>query len=119
MKKLNFIKFIIHSYVNVTKVRAAAVKAAAASSNFNQSQGHKPGGYKLYKYLTAFVCLPGIALVGVNTYMAHQEEHHMARPEYIPYDYLCVRNKRFPWGDGSRSLFHNPKKNALKEGYEE
>ena len=26
--------------------------------------------------------------------------------------------QRFPWGDGQKSFFHNPEKNALPDGYE-
>nr|CAI5865651.1 unnamed protein product [Callosobruchus analis] len=32
---------------------------------------------------------------------------------------MRMRSKRFPWGDGQKSLFHNPKVNALPDGYED
>lgn len=77
---------------------------------------HKPGGYKVYKTLTLLVCLPMIALMAANTFIISAEHPH--RAEFVPYDYLRKRDKRFPWGDGNRKLFHNPDLNALKDGYE-
>lgn len=54
----------------------------------------------------------------LNAYLKHQEEHGHARPEYVKYDYMYRREKRFPWGDGNRSFFHNKHTNALPDGYE-
>ena len=32
---------------------------------------------------------------------------------------LMLSYQRFPWGDGQKSLFHNPHVNALPDGYED
>lgn len=79
------------------------------------------GGYKLWKRLTFIVALPSVALCMLNAYLKHQEEHAAGhhRKEFVPYEHLRIRNKRFPWGDGQKSLFHNPEVNALPSGYEE
>lgn len=82
----------------------------------HQPTHHKPGGYKIYKRLTLFVCLPMIALMAANTFVISAEHPH--RSEFVAYEYLRKRDKRFPWGDGTRSLFHNPHLNPLKDGYE-
>lgn len=76
------------------------------------------GGFKIWRNLTIFVALPAIGLCMVNCYLDHTKGHH-ERPEFVPYEYLRIRNKRFPWGDGTKSLFHNPHFNALPDGYEE
>ncbi|XP_065360320.1 uncharacterized protein LOC135954174 [Calliphora vicina] len=39
-------------------------------------------------------------------------------PEYIPYEYMYRRTKRFPWRDGKTSLFHGPN-NLIPEEEEE
>lgn len=70
------------------------------------------GGGALYKKLALFVCAPTIILLAINTFVLNVEEDK-GRENYKKYDYLLIRNKRFPWGDGTKSLFHNPHKNAL------
>lgn len=44
-------------------------------------------------------------MVALNTYLKIKEHGH-ERPEFIKYDYLRKRDKRFPWGDGQKSFFH-------------
>ncbi|XP_055917981.1 cytochrome c oxidase subunit 6A1, mitochondrial [Eupeodes corollae] len=77
------------------------------------------GGYLLWKRLTFFVAMPAVGLCMLNAYLKHQEHAHHPRPPFVKYEYLAIRNKRFPWGDGNKSLFHNPKVNALPDGYED
>ncbi|XP_053672357.1 cytochrome c oxidase subunit 6A1, mitochondrial-like [Anopheles nili] len=80
---------------------------------------HPPGGYRFWKKMTLLVALPSVGLCFTNVYLAHQhDKHHHVRPKFVQYEYLCIRNKRFPWGDGVKSLFHNPEVNALPNGYE-
>merc|ERR1712025_1106799 len=69
------------------------------------------GGSSMWKKLTFFA----IILANVNAFSGDHEE----KPEFIPYDHLRIRSKKFPWGDGNKSLFHNPHVNALPDGYEE
>lgn len=80
--------------------------------------GHARGGWKLWKRLFFFVALPGVFTCALNTYLEHESKDH-ERPPFVEYEYLRRRNKRFPWGDGNHTLFHNPHLNALPEGYEE
>ena len=82
--------------------------------------GHEEGGWKMWKNLTLFVAFPVIVLAHINAFLPHangHEEKH--RPDFVPYEYLRIRTKKFPWGDGNKSFFHNPHVNALPTGYED
>ncbi|CAG9102804.1 hypothetical protein JYU34_005717 [Plutella xylostella] len=95
------------------------LRASARSSSHAATAGGHGGGHKLWKKLSFFVAFPAVGLGMVNAYLAHQEHAHHERPPFVPYEYLRVRTKRFPWGDGQKSLFHNPHVNPLPNGYED
>nr|XP_057927186.1 cytochrome c oxidase subunit 6A, mitochondrial [Doryrhamphus excisus] len=78
---------------------------------------HGEHSTKTWKILTFVVALPGVGVCMLNTFLKEQQHSH-EQPEFIPYSHLRIRSKRFPWGDGNKSLFHNPHVNALPDGYE-
>ncbi|XP_050295113.1 cytochrome c oxidase subunit 6A2, mitochondrial-like [Anthonomus grandis grandis] len=101
-------------YLQTSAKRAAQVTGPSAVSGVHE------GGYQVWKKLFYFVACPSIILCAVNCYLTHME--HAAHPherKFVKYEYMAVRTKPFPWGDGNHSLFHNPKVNALPTGYEE
>jgi len=103
-------------YPQLRRVMGERSFAAAAA----HAPGGHAGGMKLWKLLSFFVAVPGVAVCWVNAQLTEKEEHEaFERPEFVAYDHLRRRTKKFPWGDGNHSLFHNAHVNALPEGYEE
>ncbi|XP_068461531.1 cytochrome c oxidase subunit 6A1, mitochondrial [Clinocottus analis] len=72
---------------------------------------------RTWKILSFVVALPGVAVCMLNMFLKEQQHTH-EQPEFVPYSHLRIRSKRFPWGDGNKSLFHNSHTNALPNGYE-
>jgi len=105
----------------VSKQLLAAVRAySAAAAGHGAEAGAHAGGIRLWKLLSFFVAVPGVGVCIVNSQLKEKEHHaHWEQPEFAPYSHLRMRTKKFPWGDGNHTLFHNPKFNALPEGYEE
>ncbi|CAG2058769.1 unnamed protein product [Timema podura] len=73
---------------------------------------------KKWKFIFFLVCLPVVGAASFNAYWLTTTTK-FERPKFIKYEHLRIRNKRFPWGDGDKTFFHNPKVNALSDGYEE
>ncbi|KAG5898405.1 hypothetical protein JTB14_030383 [Gonioctena quinquepunctata] len=104
----------IRRFIQTTARKASQVEGPSAVS------GQHEGGFKVWRNLTFFVAFPSIALCAVNCVLTHQKHAaHPHRPEFVQYEHLRVRSKRFPWGEGNRSLFHNPHTNPLPNGYED
>ncbi|CAL8101271.1 unnamed protein product [Orchesella dallaii] len=97
------------------KLNATAIRRMSAAA------GSHGDSTKLWKNISLFVALPCVVVMSVNVglHMKHEFECPPPRPEFIPYEHLRIRNKRFPWGDGQKSLFHNSHLNPLPDGYEE
>lgn len=68
------------------------------------------------KWRTISYALVPFALGLCALVFATKKEH--PEPDYIPYEYMYIRTKRFPWGDGKKSLFHGPN-NLIPEEEEE
>ncbi|NP_001291041.1 cytochrome c oxidase subunit 6A, mitochondrial [Esox lucius] len=83
------------------------------------AHGHGEKAARTWKILSFVVALPGVAVCMLNMYLKmHEHAAHHVEPEFVPYSHLRIRSKRFPWGDGNKSLFHNPEVNPLPDGYE-
>ncbi|PVU86077.1 hypothetical protein BB560_006820 [Smittium megazygosporum] len=71
-----------------------------------------------WKKVTLFITVPLCLVYGAYAYnreihhLEHYEEHP---PEYIPYPYLGIHKKNFPWGDGTKTLFYNEKFNPSEK----
>ncbi|XP_034047139.1 cytochrome c oxidase subunit 6A, mitochondrial [Thalassophryne amazonica] len=94
-------------------VAALATRRLLAAASHSSHEG----GAKTWKILTFTLALPGVGVCMVNAYMKMQEKSHEPA-EFVPFPHLRLRTKKFPWGDGNHSLFHNSHTNPLPDGYE-
>ncbi|XP_037544637.1 cytochrome c oxidase subunit 6A, mitochondrial [Nematolebias whitei] len=82
------------------------------------SEASHEGGARTWKILTFVMALPGVGVCMANAYLKMKDHSH-DQPEFVHYSHLRIRTKRFPWGDGNHTLFHNSHANALPGGYED
>ncbi|EPQ30264.1 uncharacterized protein PFL1_02380 [Pseudozyma flocculosa PF-1] len=78
---------------------------------------HAAKSADLWRKVSIYVCIPGSIVLGVYIYGIEAEHHAHAMhefhengeqaPEKTKYEYNTIRKKAFPWGDGSKTLFHN------------
>merc|ERR1712154_315004 len=86
------------------------------SDSAHEHHDHAASARK-WKLAFFYAGVPLTAAIGYNAFFIM--DTHPERQEFVPYPHLRIRNKAFPWGDGNKSLFHNPYYNALPDGYEE
>ncbi|XP_036337546.1 cytochrome c oxidase subunit 6A1, mitochondrial-like [Rhagoletis pomonella] len=70
-----------------------------------------------FRKICLFGILPAIALLHILIFSTRTHEE---REEFKMWPHLYKRDKRFPWRDGVKSLFHNSYANPLPDtGYED
>lgn len=90
-----------------------------ATAAEGSAEGAHEGGERMWMLMSLFIALPACLVAYINAKKRDEAEHHHPRQEFVAYPHLRMRTKRFPWGDGNHSMFHNPHANALPDGYEE
>ena len=88
---------------------------AKAELKFQQEREHHASKLgETWKKLSIFICVPVILVSLYNAYnreKAHLDHFHKSDKEY---EYLTIRKKPFPFGDGTKSFFHHDKYNIAK-----
>merc|ERR1712168_944739 len=105
---------------NWANLRRSINTSAVARSGRLSAHGvpHSDSGWTKWRTAFFLVAIPSIVAVHFSAFVFVDPEEHK-RPEFRPYEYMRVRTKKFPWGDGNHGLFHNPHVNALPDGYED
>ncbi|KAJ1501702.1 Cytochrome c oxidase subunit 6A1, mitochondrial [Coelomomyces lativittatus] len=73
---------------------------------------------QLWTKISWYLGFPTLLLSGLYSYQLFSEHlHHLKEhpPKFIPYSHLRIRNKKFCFGDGDHTLFHNPLANPDPE----
>ncbi|KAH8293471.1 hypothetical protein KR054_000707, partial [Drosophila jambulina] len=99
----------------LTKIKGGALDCKGkADKKTTLAKQHQASRYQKY---SLFLALPLIAILTLLIFSSRVEEDRL---EFKKYGFLYKRDKRFSFGDGKRSAFHNSYYNALPpDGYED
>ncbi|ABN65771.1 cytochrome c oxidase subunit VIa [Scheffersomyces stipitis CBS 6054] len=106
-------KLISEAAYAPAKVNKAAGEAFV--KNYEEKVHHSEGITKLWKRITYLIAIPAVLITSIpvgNVELKHAEhrEHlkHLTDEEWqVQYDYQNLRQHRFFWGDGDKTLFWN------------
>ncbi|KAI8813365.1 cytochrome c oxidase, subunit VIa, partial [Cladochytrium replicatum] len=76
-----------------------------------EAMQHAKSSLSFWNKFNIFVTVPALAILGFfvlpkeYAHIKHSQEHP---PEFVAYPHMRKRKSKFPWGDGDKSLFHNP-----------
>ncbi|SPO21732.1 related to COX13 - cytochrome-c oxidase chain VIa [Ustilago trichophora] len=100
----------------IRRLATAAGETEFVAERMHQKE-HAAKSADLWRKVSLYVCIPGSIVLGVYIYgiEKHHYEHMVHEyhengdqpPERTFYEYNNIRRKAFPWGDGSKSFFHN------------
>lgn len=87
----------------------------AFKNAYDKKKHHSVGVTALWKKITFFVAFPVVILTAIPVGKieidhAHHREHmkHLSDEEWpVQYEYQNLRQKKFFWGDGDKTLFWN------------
>ncbi|XP_067643768.1 cytochrome c oxidase subunit 6A, mitochondrial-like [Eurosta solidaginis] len=99
---------------SIANMGSVGRKSSCAAKPLSDPKGSTAG---TLRKICLFGLLPFVFLMSILIFSTRTHEE---REEFKPWPHMYKRDKRFPWGDGVKSFFHNPHTNALPDvGYED
>lgn len=117
-----FVRFNSHGHGHTSKFindnafpKASKEAGEAFKKAYEEKVHHSEGITTLWKKITYFVAIPAILLTAIP--VVRTELHHAEHRKHLrelsdeewptQYDYQNLRQKKFFWGDGDKTLFWN------------
>eukprot|EP00834_Sanchytrium_tribonematis_P001698 NODE_43_length_33755_cov_1.178542.p36 type:complete len:111 gc:universal NODE_43_length_33755_cov_1.178542:28080-28412(+) len=108
MLKRFFSTKFLRNEIKFTEQAKQDFKAQAEREHHAEQLGDK------WKKAAIYGCGPLVVLLTIYSLRKEMEHLSHAHKEDTEYEYLFIRKKPFPWGDGKKSFFHSDKFNHVK-----
>ncbi|PVU97227.1 hypothetical protein BB559_002106 [Furculomyces boomerangus] len=92
--------------------------SALTREEINATKTEASAGLDTWKKVSLYVTIPLCLVFGVIATKEEMEHIHHTNehpPELVPYKFMNVHTKDFPWGNGKHTLFFNPVFNPLSK----